>query len=96
VIAAWRAAGVDLVAQYSLYGSQAFPDSPLEEIHPSAIAPGDLAVYAPSDGVGHIVMIHHIDNDGTVHTIEASASRGVYIGVVDWSRVTSIKRPGEH
>lgn len=94
VVAAWRAAGVDLVAQYGLYGSQAFPDSPLEEIHPAAIAPGDLAVYAPSaSGVGHIVMIHHIDPDGTAHTIEASASHGVYIGVVDWSRVTSIKRP---
>lgn len=94
VIAAWRAAGVDLVAQYGLYGSQDFPASPLDEIHPSAIAPGDLAVYAPnSNGVGHIVMIHHIDADGTAHTIEASPSGGVHIGAVRWDRVTSIKRP---
>jgi len=94
VIAAWRHAGVDLVAQYGLYGSQAFPNSPLQEIDPAAIAPGDLAVYSPnSNGVGHIVMIHHIDPDGTVATIEASPSRGVSIGALNWARVTSIKRP---
>ncbi|HWL44556.1 MAG TPA: hypothetical protein VNQ73_16570 [Ilumatobacter sp.] len=94
VIAAWRAAGVDLSAQYGLYGSQAFPTSPLPEVHPTAIAPGDLAVYSPVNDVGHIVMIHHIDPDGTVRTIEASPRPGVHIGTVDWSRVTSIKRPG--
>ena len=58
------------------------------------IAPGDLAVYAPnSNGVGHIVMIHHVDPDGTARTIEASPSGGVHIGAVEWDRVTSIKRP---
>ncbi len=93
VIAAWREAGIDLVAQYGLYGSQAFPASPLDEVSPAAIAPGDLAVYAPVNGVGHIVMIHHIEPDGTVRTIEAAAGRGVYVGTIDWSRVTSIKRP---
>lgn len=94
VIAAWRAAGVDLVAQYGLYGSQSFASSPLPEIPPSGVAPGDLAVYRPNaNGVGHIVMIHDIGADGTVHTIEATPSRGVTIGVIDWSRVTSIKRP---
>ncbi len=94
VIAAWRAAGVDLVAQYGLYGSQAFPHSPLEEIDPSAVIPGDLAVYSVSaSGIGHIVMVHHVDPDGTVHVIEATPSRGVHIGLIDWSRVISIKRP---
>jgi hypothetical protein len=94
VIAAWRAAGVDLVAQHGLYGSQAFPHSPLEEIDPSAVIPGDLAVYSVSaSGVGHIVMIHHVDPDGTVHVIEATPSRGVHIGTINWARVTSIKRP---
>ena len=42
---------------------------------------------------GHIVTIHHVGADGTAHTIEASRSKGVHIGTVDWSRVTSIKRP---
>lgn len=93
VIAAWRHAGVDLVAQYGLYGSQAFRDSPLEEIPPSGIAPGDLAVYAPVGGVGHIVMIHHVGPDGTAHTIEAAGSAGVTMRTVNWGRVTSIKRP---
>lgn len=93
VVAAWRQAGVDLVAQYGLYGSQAFPGSPLEEIPRTAVAPGDLAVYSLNNGVGHIVMIHQIDPDGTVRTIEATPSRGVYIGTISWTRVTSIKRP---
>jgi Lysozyme like domain len=94
VIAAWRKAGVDLVAQYGLYGSQAFPHSPLEEIDPSAVIPGDLAVYSVSaSGVGHIVMVHHVDPDGTVHIIEATPSRGVHIGVINWARVISVKRP---
>ena len=94
VVAAWRAAGVDLVAQYGLYGSQAFPNSPLEEIDPAAVAPGDLAVYSVSaTGVGHIVMIHDIAADGTVHTIEATPRKGVHIGTINWSRVISIKRP---
>ena len=56
--------------------------------------PGDLAVYSLSaSGVGHIVMIHDIAPDGTVHTIEATPSQGVHIGTIDWSRVISIKRP---
>ena len=93
VTAAWRAAGIDLVAQHGLYGSQAFPNSPLPEIHPSSIQPGDLAVYSPINGVGHIVMIHHTDPDNTVHTIEATPSRGVHIDTINWARVTSIKRP---
>ena len=38
-------------------------------------------------------MIHHLGADGTAHTIEASTSKGVHIGTIDWSRVTSIKRP---
>ena len=93
VLSAWRAAGIDLTAHYGLYGSQSFPNSPLPEVHPTAIAPGDLAVYAPIDEVGHIVMIHHIAPNGTVRTIEASPTPGVHIGILDWTRVTSIKRP---
>jgi cell wall-associated NlpC family hydrolase len=95
VIRAWREAGVDLSAQYGLYGSQQFPNSPLQEIDRTAVQPGDLAVYSPDPdtGIGHIVMIHHIDADGTVHTIEATPSQGVHIGVINWTRVTSIKRP---
>ena len=38
-------------------------------------------------------MIHHIDRNGTVRTIEASTSQGVHVGTINWSRVTSIKRP---
>ena len=38
-------------------------------------------------------MIHDVDPDGTVHTIEATPSKGVHIGIIDWSRVISIKRP---
>ena len=78
-----------------LYGSQQFPHSPLEEIDPATVIPGDLAVYSvdPRSGIGHIVMIHHVDPDGTVHVLEATPSNGVHIGIINWSRVTSIKRP---
>ena len=69
------------------------PPSVLAPDSPAAIAPGDLAVYSPVNGVGHIVMIHHIDPDGTVRTIEATTSRGVTIGTINWTRVTAIKRP---
>lgn len=95
VIRAWREAGVDLSALYGLYGSQQFPRSPLQEIDRGAVLPGDLAVYSvdPKSGVGHIVMIHHVDPDGAVHVIEATPSKGVHIGLINWARVTSIKRP---
>ena len=41
--------------------------------------PGDLAVYSvdPRSGIGHIVMIHHVDPDGTVHVLEATPTKGV-------------------
>jgi NlpC/P60 family protein len=95
VIAAWRAAGVDLAGQYGLYSSQAFNTTQLPDAPHDALQPGDIAVYKPTDsGVGHIVLIHDIDPaTGAVRTIEASPTGGVHIGTLNWTRVTTIKRP---
>ena len=92
VVADYRAIGIDLAGQYGLTGSQQFPHSPLPEIPRHAIEPGDIATYTPVNGVGHIVIIHHIEPGGTVYTIEASTSRGVTIRPINWARVSSIKR----
>lgn len=93
VIAAWQAAGIDVVARYGIVSSQQFAtsllaDSPLDELQP-----GDIAVYRPGrTGVGHVVLIHHLDADGSVWTIEATPTRGVHIGHLNWSKVTAVKR----
>ena len=72
----------------------AFPNSPLQEVDPAAVMLGDLAIYSLSaSDVGHIVMIHDIGADETVHTIEATPSRGVHIGTIDWAGVIRINRP---
>ena len=76
-----------------LHSSQDFPASLLPDADRNALQPGDLAVYRPINGVGHIVLIHHIDSDGTVRTIEAGGGAGVHIGTLDWTRVTALKHP---
>lgn len=96
VIAAWRQAGVDFTALYGFGSSQEFNSSKLPNADRNALLPGDIAVYRPdAEGIGHIVLIHHIDPDGTVRTIEASGSYGVYIGKLNWARVSAIKRPAQ-
>lgn len=92
VIAAYRAAGIDLTKVYGLWGSQAWISSPLDDVAPSDLQPGDMLVYSPKNKVGHIVLFHHIDEKGVARTIESSASRGVNIGTVQWDRVVAIKR----
>lgn len=93
VIAAYRQIGVDFVAQYGITGSQLFITSRIPDADRTALQPGDIAVYEPVDGVGHVVLIHHIEPNGTVRTIEASPSYGVHIGTLRWQRVTALKRP---
>ena len=96
VITAWRHAGIDYPAQYGIYASDGFLDPRIPNATPATLQPGDLAIYNHDDnGNGHIVLIHHIDPDGTVHTIEASGSRGVHIGLLDWTHVIGLKRPDE-
>lgn len=94
VIAAWRHAGVDFLGQYGISGSQGFKTSAIPDAPRDALVPGDIAVYSPKGGVGHVVMIHHVDADtGEVLIIQASPSKGVNIAPIDWTRVTAIKRP---
>jgi len=93
VIAAWRQGGIDLAGQYGIYGSQQFDTSRLADAPRDALRPGDIAVYRPNDdGIGHVVLIHHVDDAGTVWTIEASGGAGVHIGRFSWERVKALKR----
>ena len=92
VISAWQHGGLDF-GQLGLHSSQDFRTSLIPDADRNALQPGDLAVYRPINGVGHIVLIHRVDPDGTVRTIEASADRGVYLGTLEWDRVTAIKHP---
>jgi hypothetical protein len=96
VITAWRQAGIDFPGQYGIYGSQGFLTNRIPDAPRYALQPGDIAVYRPdASGVGHVVLIHHVDaSTGAVHTIESSASYGVHLGKLNWSRVSGIKRPG--
>jgi hypothetical protein len=94
VIAAYRTIGIDFPSQHGIYGSQGFNTNQLPDAPRTALQPGDIAVYRPSDsGVGHVVLIHHTDPDGAIRTIEATPARGVTIGALKWDRVTAIKRP---
>lgn len=94
VIAAWRQAGVDFLGQYGISGSQGFKTSAIPDAPRDALLPGDVAVYSPKGGVGHVVMVHHVDPDtGEVLIIQASPSKGVNIAAIDWTRVTAVKRP---
>jgi hypothetical protein len=92
VITAWRHGGIDF-GQLGLHSSQQFLTNLIPDADRNALQPGDLAVYRPINGIGHIVLIHHIDPNGTVRTIEASGSAGVHIGTLDWERVTALKHP---
>lgn len=93
VIAAWQAAGIDVVATYGIVSSQQFATSLLADAPLDALQPGDIAVYRPGrTGVGHVVLIHHVDADGNVWTIEATPTKGVHIGHLNWSKVTAVKR----
>jgi cell wall-associated NlpC family hydrolase len=93
VIAGWRAAGVDVVAEYGIVSSQQFATSLLPDAPLDALQRGDIAVYRPGrTGVGHVVLIHHVDADGSVWTIEATPTKGVHIGHLNWSKVSAVKR----
>lgn len=94
VITAWKHGGIDF-GTLGLHSSQDFNTNLLPDADPHALQPGDIAVYRPINGIGHIVLIHHTDPDGTVHTIEDSGSGGVRLSTLDWHRVTTTKHPAK-
>jgi NlpC/P60 family len=93
VVAAWRHAGVDLVSSAHVASSQDLPASALPDVTRDALQAGDLIAYGLTNGVGHIVMVDHVDPDGTVVTIEARPHGGVQFGSVDWPKVIAMKHP---
>ena len=93
VIAAYAQAGLDFRNQ-GIWGSQAFKTPAIPEAPRDNLPPGEIAVYAPdTSGIGHVVIVHHVELNGVVKTIEASVSYGVHLGTLSWTKVTAIKRP---
>jgi peptidoglycan hydrolase-like protein with peptidoglycan-binding domain len=87
VVAAYRQIGVDL-AQWNATSSGNIANSRhLQDVPPDQLRPGDLITYASKNGVGHVVIYL-----GEGRTIEASGSKGVTYGTVDWSRANAFKR----
>lgn len=87
VITAFRQIGIDLP---SLGGSdsQSIGDiASMELIDRAQIMPGDIIVYSPLNGIGHVGI-----SMGGDQMVDASP-RGVGVKPVDWSRVSAIRRP---
>jgi cell wall-associated NlpC family hydrolase len=51
------------------------------------LAPGDLIMYQPKNGIGHVVIYM-----GEGKAIEAAGGKGVTINNVDWDRIKSMRR----
>ena len=90
VITAWRHGGIDF-GVLGLHSSQHFNTDLLPDADPRNLQPGDIAVYRPINGIGHIVLIHHVDRRGAVYAIEERGNVGVVVALLDWSRLESIK-----
>lgn len=88
VVAAYRQLGVDLAA-HGLYssGTMATDTRFLQTLSKDQLQPGDLIVYQPHNGIGHVVIYL-----GNGQTIESAGGSGVKVGTVDWARVRSYKR----
>ncbi len=88
VVAAYRQLGVDLAA-HGLYssGTMATDTRFLQTVGRDQLQPGDLIVYQPHNGIGHVVIYL-----GNGQTIESAGGSGVKVGTVDWARVRAYKR----
>ena len=57
------------------------------EIPLTSVKPGDLLLFKgankKSSRPGHSAIVHHIDNDGLIHFIHSSSSRGITIDDMD-------------
>lgn len=96
VIALYRRVGIDFVSQYGITYSQAFNTDNLPDAPAGNYRAGDIAVYAPDlAGVGHVVVVHSKNSDGTYKTIEAAggSTGGVQYKTLRQERTTAVKRP---
>ncbi len=88
VVAAFRKLGVDLAAKglfstYTFHADTKF----LKPVDNNNLQPGDLVMYKPTKGIGHVVIYM-----GNGQVIESRGGKGVITSTLDWNRVKSIRR----
>lgn len=88
VVAAYRQLGVDLAARGLASTATFHADTKfLKAVTREQLAPGDLIMYQPKNGIGHVVIYM-----GNGQAIEAAGGKGVTMSQVDWNRVKSFRR----
>jgi peptidoglycan hydrolase-like protein with peptidoglycan-binding domain len=88
VVAAYRQLGVDLAARGLASTATFHADTQfLKPLNREQLAPGDLIMYQPKNGIGHVVIYL-----GEGKAIEAAGGKGVVINNVNWDRVKSYRR----
>lgn len=88
VVAAYRQLGVDLAARGLASTATFHADTQfLKPLTREQLAPGDLIMYQPKNGIGHVVIYM-----GDGKAIEAAGGKGVTISNVDWDRIKSLRR----
>jgi peptidoglycan hydrolase-like protein with peptidoglycan-binding domain len=88
VVAAYRQLGVDLAARGLASTATFHADTKfLKPVTKEELAPGDLIMYQPKNGIGHVVIYM-----GDGKAIEAAGGKGVTMSDVHWDRVKSFRR----
>jgi peptidoglycan hydrolase-like protein with peptidoglycan-binding domain len=88
VVAAYRQLGVDLAARGLASTATFHADTKfLKPLSREQLAPGDLIMYQPKNGIGHVVIYM-----GDGKAIEAAGGKGVTVSNVDWDRIKSLRR----
>jgi cell wall-associated NlpC family hydrolase len=88
VVGAFRQLGVDLAARGLASTSTFHADTKfLKPLTREQLAPGDLIMYEPKNGIGHVVIYM-----GDGKAIEAAGGKGVVINDVNWGRIKSLRR----
>jgi cell wall-associated NlpC family hydrolase len=88
VVAAYRQLGVDLAARGLASTATFHADTKfLKPLTREQLAPGDLIMYQPKNGIGHVVIYM-----GNGQAIEAAGGKGVTMSTVNWDRVKSFRR----
>lgn len=88
VVAAYRQLGVDLAARGLASTATFHADTKfLKPVTREQLAPGDLIMYQPKNGIGHVVIYM-----GNGKAIEAAGGKGVTMSNVQWDRVKSFRR----
>jgi cell wall-associated NlpC family hydrolase len=88
VVAAYRKLGVDLAARGLASTATFHADTKfLKPVTKQSLQPGDLIMYRPHNGIGHVVIYL-----GNGQAIESRGGVGVVTSNVDWNRVKSMRR----